>query len=225
MLNKRIAVGFMSIAGALAIAGGATFAYFSDAVSSTGNTFSSGTLDIQIRDENQGFGDAVTASAVVEGLYPGGDEYVSYLCFRNSGNTPIQEILTKMTGEGNINELSPWINVTKVELGAVPSGECDAANGDTNLGDFTTDFVSRFDGAGGQPQTGTVSLYELLSDLDGTNRDEDDLLDGIAALLPADPNVLLKFRTTWEMDLDAPNTAQAKSVTINTEFVARQDEN
>lgn len=47
-MNKRIALSGMSILTALALIGGATFAFFSDVETSTGNTFTAGDLDLKI---------------------------------------------------------------------------------------------------------------------------------------------------------------------------------
>lgn len=225
MINKRIFLSGLSIVSAFTLMVGGTFAFFSDTATSTGNTFSSGTLEFQLRDNNESFTDAVTASTVATGMVPGGDLVKSYICFKNNGDTPIEEILLHMTATGNVNELAPWIKTTKIELKAVVPGECDNfdSGGFGPGDDFTSLFVSRFDGAGGQPTGDGVSLYEQLYDVLGDDRTEDDLLNG-SAVLPADPDVLLKLRTTWEMDDDAPNSAQDRSLTVDTTFTARQDE-
>ncbi len=228
-INKRILTSAMTIGTAGALLVGATFAFFSDSVTSSGNTFSTGVLELKIRDNNEGFSDAVTASTVASNMTPGGAETESYICFRNTGNYPIEEILLDMSASGDVNDLSPYVKITKIELKAVSTSDCDnfADGGFTNTPDvdqFNALFASRFDGEGGQPTGDGVSLYEALSDVDGTDRDEDDLLDGVAAL-PADPSILLKFRTTWQLDVTAPNSAQGKSVTVDTTYVGNQLEN
>jgi predicted ribosomally synthesized peptide with SipW-like signal peptide len=47
-MNKKIALSSLSIMAALALIGGATFAFFSDTETSTGNTFTAGAIDLQI---------------------------------------------------------------------------------------------------------------------------------------------------------------------------------
>lgn len=223
MINSRILLSVASIAAAGALIIGATFAFFSDTATSSDNSFSTGILDLKIRDNNEGFSDAVTASTVANNMIPGGTPTESYVCFKNTGDYDIQEIILAMSATGDVGALAPWVNTTKVELGQVSPGDCgDFATG--SLTDYTSLFVSRFDGEGGEPLNSVVSLKEELNDVDGTNRSEDDLLDGVGALLPADQNVLLKFRTTWQLSADAPNSAQGKSVTVNTTFVGNQNE-
>lgn len=228
-INKRILTSALTIGTAGALLVGATFAFFSDSVTSNGNTFSTGILELKIMDNNEGFSDAVTASTVASNMTPGGAVTESFICFKNTGDYPIEEILLNMSASGNIAALAPYVKVTKIELKAVSSGDCEnfAAGGFTgteNVDQFNSLFAIRFDGEGGQPTGDGVSLYEALSDINGTDRDEDDLLDG-PAVLPADPSVLLKFRTTWQLDVSAPNSAQGKSVTVDTTYVGNQLEN
>lgn len=53
MINKKIAFSLISIVSALAIMGGATFAYFSSQATSTDNVFGSGTLELLLDDNNE----------------------------------------------------------------------------------------------------------------------------------------------------------------------------
>jgi len=48
-----------------------TWAYFSDAETSSGNTFTAGTLDLKVSDWNEGFGDGVTATWSMSNMTPG----------------------------------------------------------------------------------------------------------------------------------------------------------
>ena len=228
ILNSRIAISLASIAAAGALVVGGTFAFFSDSVTSNGNTFSTGVMELKIMDNNEGFSDAVTASTVASNMTPGGSVTESFICFKNTGDYPIEEILLNMSASGDVDALSPYVKVTKIELKAVSTGDCEEfGTGDftdtENVDQFNSLFASRFDGEGGQPTGDGVSLYEALSDINGTDRNEDDLLDG-PAVLPADPSILLKFRTTWQLAEDAPNSAQGKSVTVDTTYVGNQNE-
>lgn len=51
MINKKIAISTISILTSLMLMGGATFAFFSDSATSTGNTFSTGSADVQIAED------------------------------------------------------------------------------------------------------------------------------------------------------------------------------
>jgi predicted ribosomally synthesized peptide with SipW-like signal peptide len=226
MDKKKIVGSAITIGATGALLIGATFAYFSTQVTSNDNTFSTGVMELKIRDNNEGFTNAVTASTVATNMVPGGAVTESYVCFRNTGDYDIQEIITSMTASGNVNALAPWVNAVKVELKAVTTADCGnfADGAFTAADDYTSMFVSRYDGEGGEPTDTIVSLKELLNDVDGTDRLEDDLLDGVASVLPANPSFLIKFRTTWQLSASAPNYAQGKSVTVNTTFVGNQDE-
>jgi predicted ribosomally synthesized peptide with SipW-like signal peptide len=83
MLNKRIATGFMSIAGALAIAGGATFAFFTDTAVSAGNEFTTGTLDVSVTNSV-----AFEPSTPITGMQPGDENFVRF-DVKNDGTLPV----------------------------------------------------------------------------------------------------------------------------------------
>jgi spore coat-associated protein N len=99
-LNKQIALSAVSIFAALALMGGAAYAFFSDTATSTGNTFSSGTLAIQLDDENEaGPLDTVTASigtGVSAPLVPGGT-VSGFISMHNSGTINIAEVKLSAT--------------------------------------------------------------------------------------------------------------------------------
>ncbi len=226
MDKKKIITSAITVGATGALLIGATFAYFSTQVTSNDNTFSTGVMELKIRDNNEGFTNAVTATTVATNMVPGGALTESYVCFRNTGDYDIQEIITSMTASGNVNALAPWVNVIKVDLKAVTTADC--GNFDdgafTAADDYTSTFVSRYDVSPTGNNNGVVSLKELLDDADGTDRSEDDLLDGVASVLPANPSFLIKFRTTWQLSALALNSAQGKSVTVDTTFVGNQDE-
>jgi len=86
MMNKKIALSLLSIVSALAIVGGATFAFFSDSGTSTQNVFSSGTLDLKLSDDTpEIIQDDVTASFGASDLAPGDCTEAQELRLRNSG--------------------------------------------------------------------------------------------------------------------------------------------
>jgi len=59
---KKIAASLVTIGATGALLAGATFAFFSDTGTSSGNVFSSGTLDLKLTDANETDQDSVTAS-------------------------------------------------------------------------------------------------------------------------------------------------------------------
>lgn len=218
IFNTRIAISLASIAAAGALVVGGTFAFFSDSGSSNNNVFTSGTLDLKINDNNEPFSDNVSASTVSPVNWAPGDSFQSYLCFKNNGSIPIQEIIFHTTASGGTAGFRDNIIAKKVELGPATANDCNQLAGGT-LTDFTSVFVPRFD-------LGTVdskvSLSELMTYNTGSNRSRDDLLDGNSAVLA--PGDIVKFVTTWEFDSSAPSAAAGQSVTVNEAFTANQDE-
>ena len=86
MINKKIALSLLSIASALVIVGGATFAFFSDTKTSTENTFAAGTLEVNITDQNA---DTLFESeAIVSNWAPGDQSFVNF-DVKNVGSLPV----------------------------------------------------------------------------------------------------------------------------------------
>ena len=72
MMKKKIALSLLSIVSALAIMGGATFAFFSSSGTSSGNTFVSGTLTLNLDDTDEDAVDnSVIASISSDNFAPG----------------------------------------------------------------------------------------------------------------------------------------------------------
>jgi len=96
MINKKITMSMLSIVTALTLTGGATYAFFSDTASSTGNTFGAGNLNLQIANPVGGFAENVTATFNVTDLVPG-QTRARTMSFNNNGTTPIVEIAMGLT--------------------------------------------------------------------------------------------------------------------------------
>ena len=77
---KKILISLSIIAVVAVLVIGGAFAYFQDVETSTGNTFSAGTLDLQIRDQDESYGDGVTATWKAEDVKPG-NEYAFLVPF------------------------------------------------------------------------------------------------------------------------------------------------
>lgn len=223
MDKKKIIVSAITIGATGALLIGATFAYFSDTSTSNDNLFRSGTLDLKVRDNNEGFKDDVTASTVTPSNWAPGQSHESYICFKNVGSIDIEEIILKMTASGG-GALRPFVIAEKVELGTATATDCQTftnANEGTMF-NFTPLFVARYDGY--ITTDSKVTLEELLLAVDGTDRVRDDLLNDEPnhAYLPV--GAIVKFRTTWRFDPAATNAAQGQTVTVKTTFTANQDE-
>ena len=218
-INSKILLSVASIAAAAALVIGATFAYFSDVSSSNDNIFQSGNFDLQVADNNEGFGESVTDSFVSPTDWVPGENFVDFICFKNNGTTDIQQVIFNMTspnaGNGSVT-LDDWVYVETIELGPVTAPECTAAAGvgTQGLADFTPLFESRF-GI-------DAPLSALLADIDGADPVEDDLLDDAANKLA--PGDIMKLRVQWTFDPNATSDQEGQSVEIDLGFNATQNE-
>ena len=68
---KEIIKSLIVIGAVLTALGAGTLAWFSDTETSSGNTFTAGTLDLKVNDWNEGFGDGVSATWTMSNMTPG----------------------------------------------------------------------------------------------------------------------------------------------------------
>lgn len=95
MVNKKIVLSAMSILASLALLGGATFAFFSDVGTSSENIFNSGTLDMQLTDDDQGPTDDVSGTWGLASAP--GDTFSGDLKIKNTGSVPANHIELKFS--------------------------------------------------------------------------------------------------------------------------------
>jgi len=82
---KRILLSALAIMLAIGLMG-SSFAYFSDVETSTGNTFTAGTLDLKIKDGGQAWSDGITvAEWTLSDMAPGVPEDFGSIDLRNDG--------------------------------------------------------------------------------------------------------------------------------------------
>ncbi|KKS46433.1 hypothetical protein A3J20_04840 [Candidatus Gottesmanbacteria bacterium RIFCSPLOWO2_02_FULL_42_29] len=84
-MNRKILISGLSILSALGIMAAATFAYFSDTGQSTGNTFSTGILDLELADGDQQFTTGNVTASFGGSLSPGTCTGNKTLTLRNNG--------------------------------------------------------------------------------------------------------------------------------------------
>ncbi len=122
-----LASAFMVLLVAAGIGAG-TIAYFSDVETSSGNTFTSGTLDMVLKDDNEDWADGVTATWESPPNWAPGDEVTATLQIKNIGSTGIEHILIKPVDlvdddgdtpesepSGSTNDLSNHIFITQLD--------------------------------------------------------------------------------------------------------------
>ena len=81
---KKILIPVMACVLSLGLVGGA-FAYFNDTETSTGNTFTAGTLDLVLSDDDETDQDGVTATWVSPANWAPGDTVPATLTMKNIG--------------------------------------------------------------------------------------------------------------------------------------------
>jgi len=110
-MNKKILLSLAVIGIATAIAVGGTIAYFSDTETSTGNTFTAGTIDISVDGQNPW-----TGSFAMEDMKPC---YTDYINFRINNDL----------SDPNPVNIFKKIKVTEESSGTVSEPECDDQGG------------------------------------------------------------------------------------------------
>lgn len=119
MINKRVLVSVFVLGIAVTLAGAGTWAAFQDTGASTGNTFSSGTLDMKLSNDGSTYMDGVTATWTSPADFKLGDTFGNELRFTNIGSANINHLymypedLTNSGGMGGVI-LSDKIIITRV---------------------------------------------------------------------------------------------------------------
>ena len=139
----------------IGLVGASTFAWFQDTETSTGNTFSAGTMDLKVSDWNEGFGDGVSATWTMSNMTPGVTTVGPFsVSLQNSGSIAanhveisfshsIDEATNPVESDTNPNsvaaDLAKWIEITSITYTDGFSGTLTDANGNgfLDLDDLT----------------------------------------------------------------------------------------
>src|SRR5260221_8059492 len=111
-MNRKIILSAMSILTSLALVSGAAFAFFSDAGTSTGNVFASGTFDLKLTDDNEIAVDNVSATWTGTNMAPGGTPITATLNLENTGTVAGHHVDFKATN-------TPTDNAPAEDLGSM----------------------------------------------------------------------------------------------------------
>lgn len=149
MINSRILLSAASIAAAGALVVGGTFAYFTDNATSSNNTFTSGNLDLQLSDENEGWSQNVSDTWSSPASWAPGDEVKKSIYLKNTGTIPAEAVYANWNNLVDPNGMSNFIEVTWL------SDSTDI--GTNNIGPFVTAYDANADGK--------LSLAELVNGL------------------------------------------------------------
>lgn len=150
----------MSIVAALALVGGATFAFFSSAATSSANVFASGTLNLALCDGNEPCPETsnatqnVTATFGLDNMKPGDCTGVQTLTLKNTGSINAGSV--DIAAANNNGTFSPWLRINSLTYdgGAQSVGDPNA-NTWSDLADFQTNGLT---GLGGINSGSTKNL-------------------------------------------------------------------
>ncbi|MCD6178144.1 hypothetical protein J7K03_02760 [bacterium] len=125
-MNKKILISLSIIGIVAAIAVGGTVAYFSDTETSTGNTFSAGSLDLKVKD-----GDNPGVLFTLSNITPGQYYDAGTVTLKNAGSIPGRLSIKIKDPVSNENSLEE----PEIEAGDAPDTEVDPGSYDANEGD------------------------------------------------------------------------------------------
>lgn len=170
-MNSKIAMSAVSIMASLAVMGGATFAFFSNSGTSSGNVFATGTLDLKLSDSAVNGGllettqDTVTSSFGSNTLAPGTCTGPQTLKLRNSGTIAanhaevhIANVVTD-ANENATNDIDQFLRINTLTYDGVDQTP---QFGNTN----TTAFRDLGDWAANPTKLDDLSLTNLATDHD-----------------------------------------------------------
>ena len=124
MLNKKIALSAMSILASLALLGGATFAFFSSAGTSTDNVFGTGTLTLLLDDVDDTTPAATIDASFGDSSMAPGETTSGFISMHNDGSIDIAEVNLGATETvSSTPDLAEKLNITSAEIDTVST--CD----------------------------------------------------------------------------------------------------
>ena len=240
---KKLLLSILAIFLVIGLVGAGTLAWFQDTETSTGNTFTAGTLDLKIRDwtgtESGTWKDGVTATWTLSGMEPGVSE------------TGIQQIELQNVGSIAADHLEIWCTYT---VNDNPDVESDT---DKNTSSHPSQFA-RYMQITDMLYTNDLWYYDLLTgekytrtatdqpwvlaandnkwkveDKDGVDEEENDIpADGIITLYdlnqdPLDdltpPNGDTQFEMKVKLHSSADNGIQGDTLNLTVIFTLNQD--
>ena len=216
-MNKKIVKSVLMIGAVLTMVGGATFAWFSDTETSSGNVLSAGTIDISVDGEN-----------------PWVSTYEEYLTDMKPSQVRYIEFVVKNVGE---NPVRVWKHLGNFSVadGAESEPECTEQGGTWD----SSNEICIWNGHTNDNNIHKVVTYDMYVDYgDGQGWrvliDEDDLITmanvesawiDLAGLLPnkelpADGEILVK--QSYHIQDDAGNEYQGDELTFDIDIYAQQ---
>jgi len=202
-MNKNILVSLAIIGAVAAIAIGGTVAYFSDTETSSGNTFTAGTVDIAVNGENPWNGEGYFT---ISDMKPCQVEY--------------KEFTLKNVGQ---NEVDVWkhIRIDSYDGGEMSEPECEAENGTWDPTNQTCSGNTAVDNIAEKITYDLVVNGEtIISEDDGVKMS--DVNCCWVYLGKIEPGEEMTVVQSYHMDADAGNEYQGDQVNFTVELYAQQ---
>lgn len=131
-MNKKIAMSMVLVMTAMSVMGGATYAFFSDTSTSENNTFSSGSLDLQLADSTENFTSGnVTASFGAANMAPGDCTGNQTLSMQNNGTVAANHVDIRASNSEGV--IAPFLRIQAVTY---DGSDILSKVSDTNLNGF-----------------------------------------------------------------------------------------
>ena len=226
-MNEEVLISCLMICLVVGTTGVGTFAFFSDAESSTG-TLTAGTLDLKIHDNprwDSKFKDGVTATWILDNMKPGDETSPKYITFKNFGSVQARHLgiscsyiidegalIESDTNHGNTaDDMAKEMIITEMKYYGRKDGKY-TFQIDLLTDDDYDEGYTVSDGESGPKvldlnNDGEVSLYELKAQ------------DGISNLRPPDEKTRLKMKIKF--DEDAGNDYQGDMLNVTMTFTLR----
>lgn len=229
---KKILFSLMAVVLVLGLMGSA-FAYFTDVEKSVNNTFTAGTLDMQIQDNNQGPTDSPVSASFISpaGLAPGQQFTTDPVTFSNIGSIDIRYIF------GKFDVTSQTEPGMEDQIVLKSYGEWSSNSAWVGASDETVDgdgyWVESFNAANanaylafwGLPQDDSISLADLEAGTPAGSSTKTGMWffdSQVTSNSPLPVSGTAQLRFTFEFLPTATNEYQGAGVTFDVYFVGAQ---
>jgi len=239
---KKILIAVMAVVMVIAMIGSA-FAYFTDVRTTNDNTFTAGTLTMQIKDNNEDYqAGPITASYSKGNLAPGQTFTTDPITLKNNGSLDINRIYARFSTTGSVDFAQKFKLINYKEWSSNPAWVADA---DELPADGQGFYTENFDndivncnaylafwqgrGAAVNPVQGYITLADLIAARNAGSG------GGVTSLLlfDATPNPfvppltanggLVQVKFTFQLMPETNNTFQGQSCSFRVDFIGSQN--
>jgi len=215
---------------------GSAFAYFTDVETTTGNTFTAGTMDMQIGDNNEAYTNSPVSASFVSpaNLIPGQEFTTDPVFLKNVGTSTIKWIFARIAvtsesdgvvtdaeGPSSPNDISNYLKMVKYSESTDNGASWqDEVFDTTNANDYLNFWIGR-----GAPVVadGVITLHDLWVVRNFGSGDYVTsllLLDGGNAPGPLAPGMVYQVKFTFQLVPETTNFYQGDSATFSISFIA-----